>query len=171
MATIRPATPEDRLHLIKMRHALQAHDESSNPHIWKITEEGRRQREEEIDAMLNDPDATTLVAEVDSTPIAFIHATVSNRTHVTPRTVGFINLIYVDPHHRRQGIATDLIRSACRTFTRRGAEEVNLNYIKGNTHAETLWKKLGLEPIRITASTPIEDLEKRLDEQSTDQHS
>jgi hypothetical protein len=37
MTTIRPATPDDRPYLIRMRNALQRHLEAFNPRIWRTT--------------------------------------------------------------------------------------------------------------------------------------
>ena len=159
---IRQATPKDRPHITRMRLALQAHDEESNPHIWQTTQKGRTDMADHVDAILADPHGLLLVAETDGTPHAFTYATTSTRTDYTPQTVGFINLIYVDPTHRRQGTATALIRRACAHFREHGAQEVNLNYVLGNTPAQRLWNSLGLTPIKVTANTPLTNIENLL---------
>ena len=159
---IREATPEDGPHITRMRLALQAHDESSNPRIWRTTQAGRDAMAAHVDAILADPDALTLVAESDGAPVAFTWASVATREDYTPRTVGFINLIYVDPDHRRRGAATALVRRACRHFRERGAQEVNLNYVLGNAQGEALWTSLGLTPIKVTANAPLGEVEERL---------
>jgi len=45
---------------------------------------------------------------------------------------------------------------------------VVLNYIKGNTQGENFYRKLGFEVVRVTANTPIENLEKHLAIQESD---
>ena len=160
---IRQATPDDRPHIIRMRLALQAHDEASNPRIWQTTQKGRADMADHVDAILADPHGLLLVAESGGIPHAFTYTTTSTRPDYTPETVGFINLIYVDPTHRRQGTATALIRRACAHFREHGAQEVNLNYVLGNTPAEALWTRLGLTPIKATANAPLQEVLRRLE--------
>lgn len=160
---IREATPQDRDHIIRMRLALQAHDEASNPRIWQTTQTGRDAMADHVDAILADPDALLLVAEDEGAPVAFTWASVATRTDYTPESVGLINLIYVDPTHRRRGAATALIRRACAHFREHGAQEVNLNYVLGNTPAEALWTSLGLTPIKATANAPLQEVLRRLE--------
>jgi len=162
MPTIRPATPRDRQRLTEMRTALQDHAEASNPHIWRLTQSGRARIPEQIDEMLSNPDAHTLIAEHEGTPIGFIHGRVTHRQEYTPTAVGFIALIYVEENQRRKGTGTALVRHLTARFKAQGAEEVNLGYITGNTQAERFWNSLGLTSVRITANTPLKDLENRL---------
>ena len=156
---IRPATPTDRPHLIRMRNALQHHLETANPRIWHTTPQAQPFLERHVDDLLRDEH--TYIAE-DTTPFAYIHGSVTHRTHLTPTTVGHLNGIYVDPPHRRQGTATALIRTLLTRFQEQGATEVNLRYIIGNPEAENLWNKLGLTPIIITANTPLHEMQQKL---------
>jgi len=167
MPTIRPATPRDRQRLTEMRTALQDHAEASNPHIWRLTQCGRARIPEQIDEMLSDPDAHTLIAEHEGTPIGFIHGHVTRRKEYTPTAVGFITLIYVEENQRRRGTGTALVRHLTARLKAQGAEEANLGYIAGNTQAERFWNSLGLTPVRITANTPLRDLENRVAQQQT----
>jgi GNAT superfamily N-acetyltransferase len=167
MPTIRPAAPRDRQCLIEMRTALQDHAEASNPHIWRLTQSGRARIPEQIDEMLNNPDTHTLIAEHEGTPIGFIHGRVTYRQEYTPTAVGFIDLIYVEENQRRKGIGTVLVGHLTARLKAQGAEEANLGYIASNTQAERFWNSLGLIPVRITANTPLRDLENRLAQQQT----
>jgi GNAT superfamily N-acetyltransferase len=162
MTTIRPAAPRDRQRLIEMRNALQDHAEASNPHIWRFTQTGRSRIPDQVDEMLADPDALTLIAEEEGTPIGFIHGRVTRREEYAPAAVGFIGLIYVEERHRRKGTGTGLVRHLTALFRSRGAAEANLGYIAGNTQAESFWRGLGFTPVRVTANTPLDDLENRL---------
>ena len=160
MTTIRPATQEDRSHLIRMRLALQRHLEAANPRLWRITPQGQPFQERYVDNFLRDE--WTYIVEHEGAPFAYIHGIVEHRTHLTPTTVGHLNGIYVDPPHRRHGTATALIRTLLHTFQEQGATEVNLRYIIGNPEAENLWKKLGPTPIIITANTPLHEMKQKL---------
>lgn len=157
---IRPATPHDRPHLIRMRNALQHHLEEANPSIWHITPQGQTLLEKEVDNFLRDE--WTYVADHDATPVAYIHGTVEHRTHLTPAAVGLLNGIYVDPPHRRQGTATALVTTLLHRFRENGATEVNLRYIIGNPEGEKFWNNLGLTPIIITANTPLHEMQRKL---------
>jgi len=160
---IRPAKPDDREELTRMRLELQDHLEARNPDIWRLTPEGRENLSAQIDEMLQDEAGILLVAETDS-PCGYIYGRVSRRTTLTPETVGFIYGIFVDGHERRKGTATRLVRELCDRFAGQDVDEVNLNYVVGNTEAEALWRSLGLTPVIHIANTPLEDIRRRLGE-------
>jgi GNAT superfamily N-acetyltransferase len=162
MPTIREAKPTDRDELLRMRHALQRHDEASNPRIWHVTEEGKKHLDATVDEMLSDEDGIAVVAEENGKPIGFAWGHVAHRTDYAPRTVGFFRLIYLEEGHRRRGTGTRMVREICRYFGERGVEEANLNYILGNREAEGFWSGLGFEPVRASANTPLKALEERL---------
>jgi GNAT superfamily N-acetyltransferase len=162
MPTIREAKPTDREELLSMRHALQRHDETSNPRIWHITEEGKKRLDAAVDEMLSDEDGIALVAEEDGRPVGFAWGHVAHRTDHTPKTVGFIHLIYLEEAHRRRGTGTRMVQEICRYFSEKGVEEANLNHILGNTEGEGFWKGLGFKPVRVSANTPLKNLEERL---------
>jgi len=168
MSTIRQATTQDRHHLTQMRHALQHHDQASNPHIWHITDQGKQKVPDQVDEMLSNQDGLVLIAEHDNRPIGFAYGSVTSREDYTPATVGFINLIYINEGHRRKGTGTRMVRRLTEFFKAHGAEEANLNYIKGNTQGENFYRKLGFEVVKVTANTPIENLEKHLSVQDHD---
>jgi len=158
---IRPANPDDRPHLIRMRLALQRHLEEANPRLWRTTPQGQPHQERYVDDFLRDE--WTYVADHQGAPVAYIHGTVEHRTHLTPTAVGFLNGIYVDPPHRRRGTATALVATLLRRFQENGATEVNLRYVIGNPEGEKFWEKLGLTPIIVTANTPLHEMQRKLD--------
>ncbi|MDH5791019.1 MAG: GNAT family N-acetyltransferase [Candidatus Bathyarchaeota archaeon] len=161
-ATIRKARASDRNELLRMRLRMQEHMEASNPRIWRITEEGRRQIWPEVEETLNDEEDRVLVIEEEGIIMGFAHGRVVSRETYTPRTVGHIDTIYVEPAQRRQGIGNGLVRELCEYFRERGVDEVNLRYVLGNEEAEEFWRTLGLTPVIQTANTPLEALEERL---------
>jgi GNAT superfamily N-acetyltransferase len=163
---MRLVEPRDRDRLIEMRLRLQAHVEASNPRIWKYTEQGKQRLLGDVDTMLDDPEAITLVAETNGEAIGFITGRVSTRKHMTPTTIGFIGLAYVEPEHRRKGVGTRLVRSLCGRFKAAGVDEANLGYIYGNREATEFWRDLDFEPVRVTVNTPLRSLIRRLEEKS-----
>jgi len=165
MINIRAATSADRCHLIRMRLALQRHIEASNPKVWKTMEMGERWQAQQVDDMLNDKEGTVLIAEKDDGAIGFLYGNIEVRNHLTPSCVGFIRLIFVNKDYRKHGIGTNLIEEIVNYFKSNGVEEVSLNYILGNSEAEEFWNKLGFTPIRVSANTSLEALEKKLDKE------
>ena len=152
--TIRKARPTDREALAEMRLLMQHHMEASNPNIWRMTEEGRRSITKDIEQMLSDEEGRVLVAEEDETVVGFTYGRVVIRETYTPKTVGHIDTIYVEPAQRRQGIGSGLVRELCRYFREQGVDEVNLRYVLGNEEADEFWRTLGLTPVIQTANTP-----------------
>jgi ribosomal protein S18 acetylase RimI-like enzyme len=161
-ATIRKVRASDRDELVRMRLRMQEHMEAANPGIWRITEEGRKQIGPDIEGVLSDGNGRILIAEKEGAVIGFAHERVVSRETYTPRTVGHIDTIYVEPAQRRRGIGSGLVRELCGYFRERGVDEVNLRYVLGNEEAEEFWRTLGLTPVIQTANTPLEALEEKL---------
>jgi ribosomal protein S18 acetylase RimI-like enzyme len=72
--------------------------------------------------------------------------------YLPPRSGEFID-IWVDPEHRRRGLAGRMIASLLRFFQTHGIEFLAVNYVEGNALAEALWRKLEFKPVVVTAAT------------------
>ncbi|MFP3951822.1 MAG: N-acetyltransferase family protein [Candidatus Bathyarchaeia archaeon] len=163
MATIRPATPDDVDDLIRLRLALKRHIEASNPYVWRIIDECKECKIQQVNEMLWDDDGEVLIAEGDGGVIGFAWGHIEDRTRLTPTRIGFINLLYVDAGYRRQGIGTHLVEELCSYFKDWGVEQVSINYIRGNLEAEAFWGKLGFVPVRVSSNIPLSSLKRSLD--------
>ncbi|WP_045519617.1 GNAT family N-acetyltransferase [Neobacillus niacini] len=64
----------------------------------------------------------------------------------TDEQIGFINEMYVLPHHRKQGAAEKLCRAAFIQLRAEGLKKVQLNVYAGN-HAKHLYEKLGFKDV------------------------
>jgi ribosomal protein S18 acetylase RimI-like enzyme len=64
-----------------------------------------------------------------------------------PRKTGTIYELYVDPTHRRQGIARRAARIAIRELQLHGPSKIQLEVVEGNHGAAALWKSLGFEKV------------------------
>lgn len=73
-------------------------------------------------------------------PIGIIAAT---REPVAPCGEPFISSVWVDPKHRKQGIAKELIRAATDRVAARGATAVSLWVLDGNKRARKLYTAMG----------------------------
>jgi hypothetical protein len=81
-------------------------------------------------------------------------APIRGRTHVT--------LVHVRPRARRQGVAKALIGACIREMKDKGATLVSLDVLTTNTHARTIWRRLGFEEVQLAMATPLDALERRL---------
>lgn len=148
----RKAELRDLEDVVGLAVEFQLHHEASNPRVWRITEQGRRELRSEALRMLANPGARILVAESEGKVVAFASGEIQWRDTYTPKSIGQISRIFVKREHRRHGIATCLVKQLCDFFASGGVEEVTLNYIIGNREAEELWSRLGFEPVRISAN-------------------
>jgi ribosomal protein S18 acetylase RimI-like enzyme len=86
--------------------------------------------------------------------VARVEAPVRGRAHV--------QLVYVRERARRQGVATDLLRSCVEDARARGARFVSLDVLESNEQARTVWGRLGFVVDQLLLAAPIERLEQRL---------
>jgi ribosomal protein S18 acetylase RimI-like enzyme len=76
--------------------------------------------------------------------------------------LGFLEVVYVKPEARRQGLAADLVREAIKRLREAGAEVLELEVLASNTEARAIYERWGLKPIELTLGAPLADLEQRL---------
>ncbi|MFX1562929.1 MAG: GNAT family N-acetyltransferase [Promethearchaeota archaeon] len=159
---VRKATASDKQSLLQLRTSLQEHVEESNDGIWKITEMGMQKLEQDVDQMLSNTEGLVLIAEKDRNIMGFAYGQVVQRADYTPKRVGFINMIFIQENHRRQGIGTKLVQRLCQLFKSKAAEHISLRYVVGNKEGQAFWEQLGFKPIIHTAKINLEQLEERL---------
>jgi ribosomal protein S18 acetylase RimI-like enzyme len=62
-----------------------------------------------------------------------------------------INDLWVDPVHRRRGLASTLAETLLVFAASRGIETIWLDWVAGNREAEGLWSSLGFAPTTVQA--------------------
>ena len=159
---LREARISDLDKLVELGFSVQRHVETSNPNIWRITDNGKTGFKLELERMLADREGQVLVAVKDNDPVGFVYGRVSRREDYLPRCVGYISIIYVWEGFRRKGVGSNLIGELCKFFSSKNVEDVTLRYVLGNVKAERFWMKLGFKPLIHTANTSLEKLEKSL---------
>jgi GNAT superfamily N-acetyltransferase len=111
---------------------------------------------ESITHETTDPDTYTLIAEKDGKPVGYMSSRIQDRGEPDPRKVGIIMNAYVEPEHRRRGIATALLTKILDHFKEHKVEQITLRYINGNKEAEQYWTGLGFKPIiTVVNTTPV----------------
>jgi ribosomal protein S18 acetylase RimI-like enzyme len=96
-----------------------------------------------------------LVAEEDGKPIGFAYGQVF--------ATGFahLNIAYVRPEHRRQGVARALTAAFAAGAREQGAEHVTLDVDLSNEAGRAVWQRLGFTEWARRLSAPVEVIEAR----------
>jgi ribosomal-protein-alanine N-acetyltransferase len=75
-----------------------------------------------------------------------------------------LELVHVRARARRQGIAKALLRDAVREMREKGATMISLEVLVSNDRARTVWERLGFSEHGLFMTTPLDQLERRLEE-------
>ena len=158
---VRPADVADAGRLVELLRALQDHVEASNPTIWQMTAEARRNLRGQIASRLRAENTCALVAEHSQNGIVgMIFGRVATNNRYEPSRSGFVDQVYVAPDHQGQGLGRCLVRELCRFFADEGVEDLSLRYVVGNPEAAAFWSALGFAPRIITAGASRQQVER-----------
>jgi GNAT superfamily N-acetyltransferase len=161
--SLRPAQAADLDSLIELFLALQDRIEASNPDLWRMKPDVRRNLKGQISARLKAANSCALVAEHEEDGIVgviFGRIIINNR--YTPSRAGQLDQAFVRADHRRAGVGSRLVALLCRFFASEDVEDITLRYVDGNEEAAAFWLALGFSPRIITAGAGREALEHRL---------
>jgi len=163
--TIRPARAADLDRLVELLLALQDHLEASNPDLWQIKTEARRQLKGQLAARLTAPNSCALVAEHEEDGIiGVVFGRVTTNNRYIPTRVGLVDQAFVRADHRRARVASQLMVELCRFFAAKGVGDLSLRYVVGNEEAASFWTALGFAPRIITAGAERAAVEARLNQ-------
>jgi GNAT superfamily N-acetyltransferase len=76
--------------------------------------------------------------------------------------LGFLELVYVRPAARRQGLAAELVREVAARLREAGADMLELDVLASNAEARAIYDRWGFKAVELTLAAPVEDLERRL---------
>ncbi len=158
--TIRAAQVDDLDRLTELHLSLQDHLEQSNPDLWRMKRQARGNLESQLAARLRADNGCALVAahgEKGVVGMIFGRIVTNNRYH--PSRAGLIDQLYVDEHHRRAGLGSQLVRELCRFFFDQEVDDLSLRYVVGNDEAAGFWTTLGFTPRIVTAGIERQALE------------
>jgi len=98
-------------------------------------------------------DALTVLEESGGKPIACLMASIGAASFSASRVgkSGHIAVCWVEPEHRRSGVAAKLVQAAEDWFRIKEIAVVELSYMVKNELAATSWNKLGYQPFRVFA--------------------
>ena len=163
--SLRPAQAADLDSLMELLLALQDRIEASNPDLWRMKPQARRNLKGQIGARLKAANGCALVAEHDEDGVVgviFGRIVVNNR--YAPSRAGQVDQAFVRADHRRAGVGSRLVALLCRFFASEDVEDITLRYVVGNEEADGFWSALGFSPRIITAGAGRDALEHHLHE-------
>jgi ribosomal protein S18 acetylase RimI-like enzyme len=76
--------------------------------------------------------------------------------------MGFLEVVYVRPEARRNGLAAQLVREVAARLREAGAEMLELEVLASNAEARAIYDRWGLRPVELTLAAPLAQLEQRL---------
>ncbi len=97
-----------------------------------------------------------LLAEEDGEPLGFVFGEIQPNTHA------HVNIVYVRPERRRQGITKALLAEFAARAREAGAEHLSLDVATKNEIGQKVWQRLGFTEWARRLSVPIETLERRM---------
>jgi ribosomal protein S18 acetylase RimI-like enzyme len=80
---------------------------------------------------------------------------------------GFLDIVYVKPEARANGVAAALVREAASRLRERGAEVIELEVLESNAQAREIYERWGFAPVEHVLATPIDRLVERLEPRET----
>lgn len=161
--TIRRARADDVDRLAELVLALQDHLEASNPGVWQMTDDARRRVRNQVASRVRAVKTWVLVAEHDVDGIVgVIFGRTATYSRYTPPRTGVVDQAYVQPEHRRRGIATRLVSELCRAFAIEGVPDVSLRFVSGNREAASFWASLGFAPRILTVGAGLDEIQSRV---------
>jgi GNAT superfamily N-acetyltransferase len=78
--------------------------------------------------------------------------------------LGFLEVVYVRPQARRNGLAAQLVREVVSRLREAGAEMLELEVLASNAEARAIYERWGFKPVELTLGAPLAQLEQRLAE-------
>jgi ribosomal protein S18 acetylase RimI-like enzyme len=161
---VREARLDEVPAMVQMHMRLQAHLEERNPFVWRMGDEKVKGLPDSYRKAIEDEDALALVAETAGTGRVVgmgIGRYCVDEQH-RPDRYGHIDEIWVDEAHRRKGLCKRIASELVAFLQHKGAEELVLRYIHGNTEAEAVWGRLGFRPVVVTATAPVSAVRERV---------
>jgi GNAT superfamily N-acetyltransferase len=76
--------------------------------------------------------------------------------------VGMLDILYVRPKARGQGVAHELVREAAEQLRARGLDMLELEVLASNGDARAVYERWGFEPVELTLAAPVDALVQRL---------
>jgi ribosomal protein S18 acetylase RimI-like enzyme len=150
---------------MKIRRATEA-DEAVLRELWLEFEhevpyplgDGEPWEEEWADTLADLRGGGVFLAEDDDGPLGVA------RIEQPKREQAHVQLVYVRPRGRRQGVAKSLLAECVADGKARGARWISLDVLSSNDIGVSAWRRLGFVEYSYEMAAPLDGLEQRLNE-------
>ena len=108
---------------------------------------------EKLVTLLQDPNSTVAVAEINGDVVGYVHCTISHRAENEfrkPETYAYVQAIGVRKDARRQGVGRALITFMENWAASSGLAGLQVNYWAFNTRAQQFFESCGFSPLQVT---------------------
>jgi len=141
---IRPATSADVEAVLPMVAAICNMHERLDPPRYAMLPDVVDRYRWWLPKRAEDPRSVFLVADTSPGLAGFLIATVEQNIPIYQlKKFGFIHDVWVDPQHRRSGIARALVEEAANRFRAMGITQLRLETAAANEHARDLFTACG----------------------------
>jgi len=122
--------------------------------LWPHYKNKKNELKQEFNDILESPKETAFLCKDDKKLIAFINLSIrfDYVAGSTTNPVGYIEGIYVDPKHRKQGLAKELIKIAEQWSLKKGCKELASDAELENIDSQKFHKNLKFKEVNRTVS-------------------
>ncbi len=165
---IQVATANDLVELARMQMALQESTAGVGTNMLHLNRSSTVRLCDYYQQQIDDDQVRLLVAcEAPSEEIVGMgSARIWMHAEYVPARSGELIDLWVDPNHRRRGLAGRVVSGLLKFFKANRVEFLSLNYVAGDSVVEALWKRLGFRPMLVTATAERRTAEAILGEAS-----
>ena len=151
---IRPARDDDISDLIRMQMALQRSMRRIGTNVLHLHRDSAARLEEYYQTQMEDEQVRLLVAQdrICESVVGMGSGRIWLHADYVPARSGELIDLWVDPDHRRRRLAERMVARLLTFFRANRIDFLAVNYVRGNPLAEILWKKLGFQPVLVTAT-------------------
>lgn len=145
---IRAATPADVPAILPLVAKLTALHERNDPQRFKVLPDVLDRYAQWLPIRATDARSVLLVAENEQgSVVAFLVGTIEPEVPIfwIPEC-GWIHDVWVEPEHRKQGVAAALVETAADLFRTKGVKQLRLHTGSFNDQARSAFAKSGFRP-------------------------
>ncbi len=156
---IREATKKDIPLLLRWLESLISHTQTStgDPYINNLEPDYDKVHEAFFVDAIKNSEGQIYIFEEEGIQKGFIYGALTKPflEASSIKSIGQINLCWVDEKYRKQGIASELVKSIEKWFKSKDIEYIDLHYLVGNFEAEASWEKMGYLPYRVVSRKKV----------------
>lgn len=126
---------------------------SGDPYLANLKEGHEKKWAPWFSRLINSETGIIYIAIIKDTPVGFVLGQVTKPFLSVSliKSIGQIELCWVNPQYRHKGAASKLINALEKWFKCKGLKYIDVQYLIGNIEAEQCWEKTGYVPYRISS--------------------